>query len=211
MVAVNFPNSPTLNAVHTSGGKSWKWDGTIWQPQGATSGGGGGWTRLAKKSPAANQQWIEFTNIPSGTDMMKFLFEGVRPTSNNYYPTINIGDSGGFEDDAYRIGYMIGRSAQSVSTQVALQSTGGFRLYGTSDSYMSTSQSMSGMLTATRHDGNTWHAEWSAEWEGTNSRLWTLKGNGYKTLSAELDRIRVGFPFNGVYVNTAAEAIVYHQ
>jgi hypothetical protein len=30
MPAVDFPNSPTLNQVFSSGGKSWRWDGTAW-------------------------------------------------------------------------------------------------------------------------------------------------------------------------------------
>ena len=30
MPAVDFPNSPTLNQVFNSGGKSWRWDGTAW-------------------------------------------------------------------------------------------------------------------------------------------------------------------------------------
>ena len=41
MAAVNFPNNPSTNDTHTSGGSTWKWDGTVWQrlgvagPQGA--------------------------------------------------------------------------------------------------------------------------------------------------------------------------------
>lgn len=30
MAAINFPNSPTLNQVHTENGKSFKWDGSSW-------------------------------------------------------------------------------------------------------------------------------------------------------------------------------------
>ena len=30
MAAIDFPNSPTLNQVFTSGIQSWKWDGTVW-------------------------------------------------------------------------------------------------------------------------------------------------------------------------------------
>ena len=27
---LNFPDSPTLNQVYTSGSNSWQWDGTVW-------------------------------------------------------------------------------------------------------------------------------------------------------------------------------------
>jgi hypothetical protein len=30
MAAINFPNSPSVGAIHTVGNRSWKWDGTSW-------------------------------------------------------------------------------------------------------------------------------------------------------------------------------------
>lgn len=30
---MNFPNSPAVNDTVTTGGKTWKWDGTVWVPQ----------------------------------------------------------------------------------------------------------------------------------------------------------------------------------
>ena len=27
---LNFPDSPTLNEIYTSGSNSWRWDGTVW-------------------------------------------------------------------------------------------------------------------------------------------------------------------------------------
>jgi hypothetical protein len=29
-MAIDFPNTPTTNQIHTVGSRSWKWDGTIW-------------------------------------------------------------------------------------------------------------------------------------------------------------------------------------
>lgn len=29
-MALNFPSSPAVNDIYTSGGKSWKWNGTSW-------------------------------------------------------------------------------------------------------------------------------------------------------------------------------------
>ena len=37
-MAINFPTSPSLNDTHTtSGGITYKWDGTSWKAQGTTS------------------------------------------------------------------------------------------------------------------------------------------------------------------------------
>jgi len=36
-MAIDFPNSPTVNDTHTSAGVTWKWDGTTWLAQGVTS------------------------------------------------------------------------------------------------------------------------------------------------------------------------------
>ena len=30
MPAIDFPNTPTLNQIFNSGGKSWRWDGSSW-------------------------------------------------------------------------------------------------------------------------------------------------------------------------------------
>ena len=36
-MAINFPDSPSVNDIHTSGDMSWKWDGTTWKATIATS------------------------------------------------------------------------------------------------------------------------------------------------------------------------------
>ena len=30
-MAINFPNNPNPNDTHSSGGKTWLWDGTSWK------------------------------------------------------------------------------------------------------------------------------------------------------------------------------------
>ena len=30
-MAIDFPNSPTLNETYASGGKTWRWDGSSWK------------------------------------------------------------------------------------------------------------------------------------------------------------------------------------
>ena len=34
MAALNFPNSPSVNDIHTENGVSFKWNGTIWKKVG---------------------------------------------------------------------------------------------------------------------------------------------------------------------------------
>ena len=29
-MAIDFPNTPTLNQIYNNGGKSWRWDGAAW-------------------------------------------------------------------------------------------------------------------------------------------------------------------------------------
>ena len=36
-MAIDFPNSPSVNDTHTSAGVTWKWDGTTWKAEGVTS------------------------------------------------------------------------------------------------------------------------------------------------------------------------------
>ena len=40
MPAIDFPNSPTLNQVFTSGLQTWKWNGTVWLLQGTVGATG---------------------------------------------------------------------------------------------------------------------------------------------------------------------------
>ena len=53
-MAINFPNSPIVDTVHTAAGVSWKWDGTTWQASavgGSSSGGGGATVTVSDSAP----------------------------------------------------------------------------------------------------------------------------------------------------------------
>ena len=43
MAAFNFPNSPSVNDIHSQNGVSWKWNGTIWARVGDVNAGDGSW------------------------------------------------------------------------------------------------------------------------------------------------------------------------
>ena len=34
-MALNFPNSPSLNDTHTHNGLTWVWNGSVWEMQGS--------------------------------------------------------------------------------------------------------------------------------------------------------------------------------
>ena len=36
-MAINFPDSPSVNDTHTASGVTWKWDGTTWKAEGVTT------------------------------------------------------------------------------------------------------------------------------------------------------------------------------
>ena len=39
-MAINFPNNPNINDIHSSSGQNWKWDGVTWKSTGNTGDGG---------------------------------------------------------------------------------------------------------------------------------------------------------------------------
>ena len=43
MAALNFPNSPSTNDLHTENGVTFKWNGTIWKRVGTVDAGDGSW------------------------------------------------------------------------------------------------------------------------------------------------------------------------
>jgi hypothetical protein len=36
MTAIDFPNSPSVNDTFTASGRTWQWDGTVWNMVAAT-------------------------------------------------------------------------------------------------------------------------------------------------------------------------------
>lgn len=125
---------------------------------------------------------IDFTSIPSGTKMIVVMLTGVS-TNGTSEITIRIGDSGGIEATGYSAstGYIDSTSATYTTNTV------GFRI-----SYsVSASNTYSGMLILCLQDssGFTWNAEGSFNVTATTAHK-TIP-SGYKSLSSELDRVRL--------------------
>jgi len=55
MAAIDFPNSPTLNQVFTSGGKTWVWNGSVWNTVTSALGFTGPTGAIGPTGPAGAQ------------------------------------------------------------------------------------------------------------------------------------------------------------
>ena len=111
-MAIDFPNSPTVNDTHTSAGVTWKWDGTTWLAQGVTSNytlptaaantkggvkiGSGltmtGETLSADASAITVQE--EGSSLSTAATTLNFVGGNVTATGTGAVKTITVGDSG---------------------------------------------------------------------------------------------------------------------
>ena len=58
-MAIDFPNSPTVNQTFTSGSTTWVWDGTAWNLQTTT-------TASNDSMPVGSIMWFAVSNTPTG-------------------------------------------------------------------------------------------------------------------------------------------------
>ncbi len=69
-MAINFPTSPSVNDIHTSGDMSWKWDGTTWKATITTSvpiPSQSGQTGEFLTTDGTNMSWEEVDALPTQT------------------------------------------------------------------------------------------------------------------------------------------------
>lgn len=140
----------------------------------AASGGFTEGTETATTSGTA----IDYTGIPSGVTKIEIpLYDVDGSGSSNFL--VQIGDSGGIETAGYDSCSSIVRNA---ATGVSVSSTAGFIIY-------QDNQGVSGVVTLSRLDssGTKWAMSFSGKAQTTRC---TISG-GDKTLSAELDRVRL--------------------
>jgi len=74
---INFPGSPSVNTVHSDGGRSWTWNGTSWVLNtyvGVVPPGAVGATQLAANAAVNN---LGFTPASTGKSIaMSIVFGG---------------------------------------------------------------------------------------------------------------------------------------
>lgn len=118
----------------------------------------------------------DYTEIPSGVKQILLILDGVGVSANDEL-VILIGDAGGFETS----GYLSNCSRDGANSQL----TTGFLITESGAS----SQNWSGNVLITNVNGNTWIQD--AVLSVTNTTGTARFSGGTKTLSAELDRLRL--------------------
>lgn len=116
---------------------------------------------------------IDFTSIPSWANRVTVMFNSVSTNGTSQY-LVQIGTSSGVETTGYASGSLSGSVANSAS---------GFLIRVTSSS-----QSATGAMTIQRLDGNSWIA--TSLFYNLQS-IAIISGAGSKTLSSNLDRVRI--------------------
>jgi hypothetical protein len=122
---------------------------------------------------------VDFTGLPAEVRRLTVLYSGVSLSGTNDH-LVQIGDSGGLETTVYTSGSQIGIG--SAVTQVS--STSGFIMAAGN-----AARAISGEMTITRITGNTWVSSHSMG--NSVSAALAVQGGGSKSLSGELDRVRV--------------------
>jgi hypothetical protein len=126
---------------------------------------------------------IDFTGIPSWVKRITVMFDGV--STNGTSPiSLQLGDSGGVETAGYSgFGTMIAGSGTAANIVASTANTVGFNL----SSVSSADDSTIGIATILNFNGNTWVFASNVQRQTSATSV----GNGSKTLSATLDRIRL--------------------
>lgn len=120
---------------------------------------------------------FDYTSLPSGIKRITVMFDEVSLSGSDQI-LVQIGGSGGLETTGYASGAAIitGGSVNQGS------STAGFNIFINSDTRL-----VSGIMTIARITGNTWVSSWC----GGDDLPISYCGGGKKSLSDELDRVRI--------------------
>ena len=133
---------------------------------------------LATAQATTSGTAIDFTSIPAGTNWIEVIFNAVSLSGTDNI-LVQIGDSGGVETTGY-VSSALQVTAGTTSTGAS--STSGFIVRASGASI-----EVSGVMILRRVSGNIWVSSVSAKTSTTTGSY----GGGDKTLSAELDRVRI--------------------
>ncbi len=144
---------------------------------------------------------IDFTGIPSTVNVIILSFYGISRASGTGGPTVQLGDSGGIENT----GYVSAGHRVSTTTVSATDDTAGLT-FGTSSFFLDTN-SITGQVIITRLNtaGTKWAMTGICSVASTKSS-WAAAS---KTLSAQLDRVRLTWDGTGTFDVNGGVNIVY--
>lgn len=169
-----------------------------------TASGGGGGITLGTPQASTSGTSIDFTGIPSGTKQIVINFIDVS-TNGSAFLTVQIGDSGGIETTGYVTG--AGYLAASNSNDYASSYTAGFATDGGASASWGSGVVLSGSMRLFLE--NSTSNTWVYSFTGVTAAV-KVFGDGYKTLSAELDRVRITTT-NGTDAFDAGEINIQYQ
>ena len=133
---------------------------------------------LATAQNSTSGTSINFTGIPSWAKRITVMFSEVSTNGTNDV-LVQLGDAGGFENT----GYVSTSNAYSTSnTTAGVSRTDGFAVYYTNAVHL-----LTGHMTITKIDGNSWVSSHAAKILTTH----VVNGAGSKTLSDTLTQVRI--------------------
>ena len=135
---------------------------------------------LATEQATTSGTAIDFTGIPAGTNRIIITFEGVSLSGTNAL-LVQIGDSGGIETAGY---VSSGADIVAGANPAVVDDTTGFRIV-----IGAAGDIFSGHMMLTRSDATNF--TWISSHFGKGSTSSAHVGGGDKSLSAELDRVRI--------------------
>jgi len=151
---------------------------TAWTAVG--SSGGASWTQAYNATPSGAS--IDVTSIASGANEIHILIREVSTSGAGTF-NVQIGDSDGIEATGYNGSYGDVEDDGSIAGNTSTMSTS-FGLHSDASN-----DTRSAYVTLTRFDGNTWAC--SSNLIDSSGTEQIGAGAGDKTLSGELDRIRI--------------------
>jgi len=171
-----------------------------------TSGGAGAptWVNavgITLGTPVASTSGatIDFTGIPAGTKMVMVMLKGVSVSSAEKVQ-FQLGDSGGIETTGYE-GAGYGLNGTATPTATGSTSTTSFQEGIGHASWLRT-----GTITFTLYNAATYTWVCNAAYTGPPSTYWANFISGSKSLTGELDRVRIlvsGATFDAGEINIA--------
>lgn len=130
------------------------------------------WTTATEQATTSGST-VDFTGIPSGTSVIIIMFDQVSLSGTDHI-LVQIGDSGGVETTSYISSSSEGTAASSTSGMIMRRGSAG--------------DAHSGHMILSHSGSNKWLSSHAI---GYTNAAYVTMGGGNKTLSAELDRVRI--------------------